>query len=72
MNTRIGRFAGALGGAIAQLGERVVRNDEVGGSIPPGSTNVLSNSQHHSLFSNAATDSLSCSGSRVTLRIIAA
>ncbi len=26
------------GGAIAQLGERVVRNDEVGGSIPPGST----------------------------------
>src|SRR5712671_2343602 len=28
----------ALGGAIAQLGERVVRNDEVGGSIPPGST----------------------------------
>ena len=24
--------------AIAQLGERVVRNDEVGGSIPPGST----------------------------------
>src|SRR3954453_13552484 len=28
-------------GAIAQLGERVVRNDEVGGSIPPGSTNFL-------------------------------
>ena len=27
-------------GAIAQLGERVVRNDEVGGSIPPGSTNL--------------------------------
>src|SRR5215831_6116265 len=26
-------------GAIAQLGERIVRNDEVGGSIPPGSTN---------------------------------
>ena len=25
-------------GAIAQLGERVVRNDEVGGSIPPSST----------------------------------
>src|SRR5215468_4476175 len=25
-------------GAIAQLGERIVRNDEVGGSIPPGST----------------------------------
>ena len=25
-------------GAIAQLVERVVRNDEVGGSIPPGST----------------------------------
>src|SRR5262245_25559429 len=28
----------ACDGAIAQLGERVVRNDEVGGSIPPGST----------------------------------
>src|SRR5258708_35058551 len=28
------------GGAIAQLGERVVRNDEVGGSIPPGSTTL--------------------------------
>ena len=27
-------------GAIAQLGERVVRNDEVGGSIPPGSTTL--------------------------------
>ena len=27
-------------GAIAQLGERLVRNEEVGGSIPPGSTNL--------------------------------
>ncbi|SVD06674.1 uncharacterized protein METZ01_LOCUS359528, partial [marine metagenome] len=25
-------------GAVAQLGERVVRNDEVGGSNPPSST----------------------------------
>jgi hypothetical protein len=32
----------ANGGAIAQLGERVVRNDEVGGSIPPGSTSFRS------------------------------
>jgi hypothetical protein len=31
---------GCRAGAIAQLGERVVRNDEVGGSIPPGSTNL--------------------------------
>ena len=30
-------------GAIAQLGERVVRNDEVGGSIPPGSTKLINN-----------------------------
>src|ERR1700749_4645261 len=30
----------ACDGAIAQLGERVVRNDEVGGSIPPGSTTL--------------------------------
>ena len=29
-------------GAIAQLGERIVRNDEVGGSIPPGSTSPRS------------------------------
>ena len=29
-------------GAIAQLGERIVRNDEVGGSIPPGSTSLCS------------------------------
>ena len=32
---------GSADGAIAQLGERVVRNDEVGGSIPPGSTKSL-------------------------------
>ena len=28
----------ALNGAVAQMGERVVRNDEVRGSIPLGST----------------------------------
>ena len=28
-------------GAVAQLGERVVRNDEVGGSNPPSSTKSL-------------------------------
>jgi hypothetical protein len=28
-------------GAVAQMGERVVRNDEVRGSIPLGSTSVL-------------------------------
>jgi hypothetical protein len=30
-------------GAVAQLGERVVRNDEVVGSIPIGSTNKINN-----------------------------
>jgi hypothetical protein len=30
-----------LFGAVAQLGERVVRNDEVRGSIPLGSTKGL-------------------------------
>ncbi len=30
-----------LYGAIAQLGERIVRNDEVVGSIPTSSTNLL-------------------------------
>jgi hypothetical protein len=33
-------YRGGRDGAIAQLGERVVRNDEVGGSIPPGSTTL--------------------------------
>jgi hypothetical protein len=36
---RLGCYAN---GAVAQLGERVVRNDEVRGSIPLGSTSVLS------------------------------
>ena len=36
------RIRGGRDGAIAQLGERVVRNDEVGGSIPPGSTSLRS------------------------------
>ncbi len=31
-----------ISGAVAQLGERVVRNDEVSGSIPLGSTTRLS------------------------------
>ena len=35
------RASGERFGAIAQLGERVVRNDEVGGSIPPSSTNRI-------------------------------
>ena len=35
-------ICGGGNGAIAQLGERVVRNDEVGGSIPPGSTSLRS------------------------------
>jgi hypothetical protein len=35
-------YRGGRDGAIAQLGERVVRNDEVGGSIPPGSTSLRS------------------------------
>jgi hypothetical protein len=32
------RLRGALDGAIAQLGERLHGMQEVGGSIPPGST----------------------------------
>src|SRR6476469_27476 len=35
------RACGGPLGAIAQLGERLVRNEEVGGSIPPGSTTRL-------------------------------
>jgi hypothetical protein len=31
-------------GAIAQLGERIVRNDEVVGSIPTSSTNLFKQS----------------------------
>ena len=36
-------------GAVAQLGERVVRNDEVSGSIPLSSTTPSSISIHQSL-----------------------
>ena len=34
------RIKKTLFGAVAQLGERIVRNDEVGGSNPPSSTTV--------------------------------
>ena len=30
-----------FGGAVAQLGERLVRNEEVRGSTPLGSTNMI-------------------------------
>jgi hypothetical protein len=41
-------------GAIAQLGERVVRNDEVGGSIPPGSTTFAGYARFGSASPNVA------------------
>ena len=37
---RFDRIEAVYVGAIAQLVERVVRNDEVGGSNPPGSTSL--------------------------------
>src|SRR6185312_13356938 len=40
----------SLRGAIAQLGERIVRNDEVVGSIPTSST-IFDNLQPQNLFS---------------------
>jgi hypothetical protein len=36
-------------GAVAQLGERLVRNEEVSGSIPLGSTTYLSPFHRHNL-----------------------
>jgi hypothetical protein len=39
-----GKISGGSCGAIAQLGERIVRNDEVVGSIPTSSTNVYARS----------------------------
>ena len=36
----------AYSGAIAQLGERIVRNDEVVGSIPTSSTKKAANNPH--------------------------
>ena len=36
-------MATVMDGAVAQLGERVVRNDEVRGSIPLGSTIKINN-----------------------------
>ena len=37
---RQGVVVAFLAGAVAQLGERLVRNEEVSGSIPLGSTNL--------------------------------
>src|SRR3546814_2732338 len=37
-----------LTGAVAQLGERIVRNDEVRGSIPLGSTTPIRSEEHTS------------------------
>ena len=36
-----------IGGAVAQLGERYVRNVEVVGSIPSGSTKFLQKFEYH-------------------------
>jgi hypothetical protein len=36
---KIGAIRPVHGGAVAQLGERLVRNEEVRGSTPLGSTN---------------------------------
>ena len=41
-------FHHAISGAIAQLGERLPCTQEVGGSIPPGSTNFLVQSLEYS------------------------
>ncbi|SRR5258708_29810132 len=35
------KLPGGAGGGVAQLGERIVRNDEVAGSIPVASTSAL-------------------------------
>lgn len=41
-------------GAVAQLGERLVRNEEVRGSIPLSSTTLLANLSRASLAARAA------------------
>ena len=43
--SRHGRQSNRLTGAIAQLGERLHGMQEVGGSIPPGSTNIARQSR---------------------------
>src|SRR5262245_24715947 len=40
----------AFRGRVAQLGERLVRNEEVAGSIPVSSTNVFSNLANSAKF----------------------
>src|SRR6516162_10503736 len=39
------RMRAPFGGAVAQLGERLVRNEEVRGSTPLGSTSIASNNR---------------------------
>ncbi len=58
MRLTFSRWVSNLGcgdGAIAQLGERVVRNDEVVGSIPSGSTIYLSHRERAALSGTIAT-----------------
>jgi hypothetical protein len=46
-NARGGRGMATWCGAVAQLGERLVRNEEVSGSIPLSSTNQFSRKALH-------------------------
>src|SRR5262249_19323634 len=46
------KIISAARGRVAQLGERIVRNDEVAGSIPVSSTNVFSHLQTGILLMN--------------------
>jgi hypothetical protein len=45
-----GKFPSRFGGAVAQLGERLVRNEEVSGSIPLGSTTFQTFGRNHILI----------------------
>ena len=51
-----------LGGAVAQLGERLVRNEEVRGSIPLGSTNRRPVSKDLRANVSVLTEILTCDG----------
>ncbi len=59
-----------LSGAVAQLGERVVRNDEVVGSIPIGSTISFRSAFRNQGFGSCQTVTAAKSSSRSTLSIV--
>lgn len=69
MQPRIAPLIAKRLGAVAQLGERVVRNDEVSGSIPLGSTNLANINYDFTAATMALLKAGMSSGLRLVMRL---